>query len=413
MAIYLVRHAMMKSERIKRLFLLTISLLLVELILGVASWTLPVVQYSLAPPWERDKPTIADSLFGFRGNPLFPDHDESGYRNEFIPRRANAVTLGDSQTYGTSVDREATWPRLVSNQSGLTVYNMALGGYGPGHYLLQLEDALRQSPQLIIVAFYFGNDLYDAFSLSHRVLTIAELATSGTRAAAQAVEAKKPLANDVNNLFNRGQKQVDQAPSIRRWLSDNSKLYGLLRALRYALGGRNESSLLSKNFDNAVAALTETDRLYSSVVEADEWRTILTAPYRGRVLDDTDPRIRMGFEISQASLLAIKRRLKDTQVRLAVLLLPTKENVFWARVKRPDEQLGLASMVANENRLRAELIAILQNHDIQFLNLLEPLRAAPHQPYFEDADGHPNEVGHQVIADQVVRWLKVAHSTDW
>ena len=65
-------------------------------------------------------------------------------------------------------------------------------------------------------------------------------------------------------------------------------------------------------------------------------------------------------------------------------------------------------MIANENRLRNELIATVRDESIPFLDLLEALRAATRQPSFEDTDGHPNRTGHRIIAGEVVQWIEAA-----
>ena len=76
---------------------------------------------------------------------------------------AFAVAIGDSQTYGDEVAREQAWPQRLAALSGRSVYNLALGGYGPVEYDRLLPEALELSPRVVLVGLYAGNDFADAY----------------------------------------------------------------------------------------------------------------------------------------------------------------------------------------------------------------------------------------------------------
>ena len=106
--------------------------------------------------------------------PLFPDvgaygpNDLLGYRNRAIPHSANIVILGDSQTYGNNAVVERNWPGFMLSElkpEGATVYNISVGGWAAPQYLNMLEKALVFGPEVIIVAFYTGNDPLESFML--------------------------------------------------------------------------------------------------------------------------------------------------------------------------------------------------------------------------------------------------------
>ena len=67
------------------------------------------------------------------------------------------VAPGDSQTYGTGVGADQAWPRILESIGGLPVYNMGVGGYGPTHSLLLLDEARTFQPSVVVEAFYFDN----------------------------------------------------------------------------------------------------------------------------------------------------------------------------------------------------------------------------------------------------------------
>jgi hypothetical protein len=46
----------------------------------------------------------------------------------------------------------------------------------------------------------------------------------------------------------------------------------------------------------------------------------------------------------------------------------------------------------------------LDAQKVPYVDMLAPLRASSAQPYFENADGHPNPLGHDVIAAELARY---------
>ncbi len=61
-------------------------------------------------------------------------HDRWGFRNSDVPAKADIVAIGDSVTYGYSASADKSWPAWLAQFSGRSVYNLALGGYGPPDY---------------------------------------------------------------------------------------------------------------------------------------------------------------------------------------------------------------------------------------------------------------------------------------
>ena len=95
-------------------------------------------------------------------------HDAWGFRNKTVPASTNIVAIGDSQTYGASAAAKDSWPSTLQRISKLSVYNLALGGYGPVQYFHLLTTyATKLKPKIIIVGFYFGNDLLETYRIVH------------------------------------------------------------------------------------------------------------------------------------------------------------------------------------------------------------------------------------------------------
>lgn len=90
--------------------------------------------------------------------------DEHGFRNS-PPEKADygIVALGDSFTRGSGV--ASPWPQTLSEITGSSVLNLADAGIGPQDELTLLRQyGLNKQPQWVILAYFEGNDLYDAAS---------------------------------------------------------------------------------------------------------------------------------------------------------------------------------------------------------------------------------------------------------
>lgn len=397
-----------RSEQAKCFVLVLASLVLAELLLHLLGAASHDIRSVLTPPVERNTRWVEDTRLRLRSNPLWLEHDANGYRNAHAMTHADIVALGDSNTYGSFVAREAAWPQLLADRTGVSVYNMGVGGYGPGQYFLQIEDALRLSPKLIIVALYFGNDFVDTFVLAQRNPEIRALASlTVSNRTAQSLETSEALQRLEREMSRRSQcsevspsmaNRKQPVPSATgRWLAHNVMLYALvsnlIATLREQLPAREMPALSTASTGNCAN------------FAGGKWRTSFNVPYVSAALDKRDPRIELGFEISRTALERIHRRVRADGGELLLVLLPTKESAFWDKIAKPERFAGLRELVAEEARWRVQLTDALRKQDVPILDLLPALRDAPVQPYFENTDGHPNEAGHRLIADVIADYL--------
>jgi hypothetical protein len=353
------------------------------------------------------QPLIPDQRLGLRGNAAYPDHDEWGYRNPARPARAEVVALGDSQTYGTGVRRDEAWPPALERRLGVNVYNMGNPNFGAPHYWLELEHALSLEPHVVLVTVYFGNDFYDAFRLAAINAEVGAFVDGEVLDRAQALEAQAPLATIGQTLFEPTVGERRELGTVRRLLSQYSRSYSLASTLSRRLSERARlPQVESREFASTWRSLTAERRALASAYDGDDWRTILTPLYRREVVDYRDPRIEAGLAVIRASLAHITERCQEAGVRLIVVFIPTKENVFAGRIHHLEAHAPLPQLVADEEALKQTLVEDLEALDVEYVDLLGPLRGAPAQPYFEDLDGHPSVAGHEAIATEIDRILK-------
>ena len=165
---------------------LTIALGLVEIFFRVfPNWVPREVRVN--PPARRVKAFVdetydlmqsdGDLYHLMRGSlvPLSPDQDKvvahvhmitdaHGFRNS-PPEQATygIVALGDSFTRASGV--ASPWPQLLAETTGIDVLNLGDVGFAPQDELKVLRQyGLKKQPQWVIMAYFEGNDLYDAAS---------------------------------------------------------------------------------------------------------------------------------------------------------------------------------------------------------------------------------------------------------
>ena len=388
-------------QRRKQMIFVAIAALLVvasiELILGVArrvSGRIEVLLYPDEGMW------IPDELVGRRGNPDYPGHDEWGFRNPVVPVTARIVALGDSLTYGTMVESEESWTRQLEQISDISTYNMAFGGFGPTHELLLWDEARRLDPEVVIVAMYAGNDLYDCFNLTYGGENLKDLRSTEPAI----IDAVKALRGDDmrGNLRDHGEPYTP----LRAWVRKNSSIYGLLRALRDVVFGR-----YWRDDPEWKQAKSQANYPGNAAFESAEAKTVFTIARRTVALNFDDVRIREGHRIALAALQRLHQITSEAGAQMVVLLLPTKEYVFSERVfaegGEPIE--GYSALLGNERAMWAETRRFLAEHSIPHIDSLTTLRASfsdGKQPFRRDIDGHLNAHGNRQIAELMYSELR-------
>lgn len=165
---------------------LAIALGLVEVLMRAFPNWVPA-QVRVNPPSRRVKAFIdetydlrqsdGDLYYYMRGKivPLSTDQnhviahvhmmtDAHGFRNS-LPEKARygIVALGDSFTKASGV--ASPWPQKLAEYTGSDVLNLGEVGLGPQDELKVLQQyGLKKQPHWVIMAYFEGNDLYDAAS---------------------------------------------------------------------------------------------------------------------------------------------------------------------------------------------------------------------------------------------------------
>lgn len=397
-------------------FIAIIILIVIEISLQITSLISPRINILLSRQIVT-KRSIKDKALGLRPNPLYFEHDRKGFRNKSVPNKVNIVAMGDSQTYGGSVSRNQAWPQQLEKLSKIKTYNMAFDGYGPAHNLLLLEEAIDLKPELIINAFYAGNDLYDSYSLIYNRKQLLKLKSPDQKVINAILELEniEPLDEKIFRLLKMsiiiGEKDRPLTYGVfKEFLAEHSKLYGLLRILKLSI----IINLNNKDKNNSWKSIkqhTIKHKGFCQIFDNGDLRMIFTPDYRMCAVNLDDPRIAEGLRISLETIRLMNERAKKREIGFIVLFLPTKEMVYRDIVYEESADIPKAykTLIENEELFWQKTKVFLRNQRIYFIDALPALRAGiknGNQPYKVSPDGHLNSIGQRAVAELIYSEIK-------
>jgi hypothetical protein len=285
--------------------------------------------------------------------------DAYGFRNEAASAKPpDVILLGDSFGVGSGTTQEATWASLLAREHDLAIYNLSIEGAGPWQELINFEleiDRVRPREGAIVLwEFFSGNDLDDPY---YAPLTVSEL----------------PWQGRVARLVYALKKFRYRSP--------------LRRVLLHVSGEWNaRENVIVRDFPGGHKIL------FYAPHDANRRRT------REDVLRHPN------FAALSNVVAAMKRLADERHLRLAIVCLPSKEEVYsWSLDGAQPwstgaETSGFADALGELSRARG----------IAFLDL-KPRMVAESRRTFEESnelfwwwdDMHWNAAGHRIAASIV------------
>jgi lysophospholipase L1-like esterase len=357
-------------------------LVIAELTLQVAALMDPEWDYILS----RRARLVPDDVLEYRLSPDHPDHDMRGFRNISIPEKADVVVIGDSQTYGTGVPADQSFPRQLARMRGYVVYSMAAGGYSPPQYLRLYDEATALKPELIVVGLYLGNDLAEAFRFVYSQDWAPDLSHSNP--------------DTADEFFKAERIRPSQPPKNFKGKDDFFKLQNLANAVR-----RIVRKSMNQNTEERWQSLREKAAANGQfILETTSVNTIFTSSRRLNALDQSSPRNREGLRITLEAIWRLNEKAGRAGIRMLVVLIPTKELVFRRYVLAADgvePTQTYINLVRNESDLWMRIRNEFDNLGIEYVDPLPELRRALNSGrmiYDISQDGHPRKAGYAAIA---------------
>lgn len=338
----------------------------------------------------------SDSILGHKIEVPSTGFDDWGFRNKHVPLSAPIVAVGDSHTFGNTAMMDDAWPAVLGRTTGLEVYNLGLGGYGPNQYYhLFMTKALQLKPKWVICGLYMGDDFENAFSITHGLKFWASLREGHW---------------DVMSPDNWDPGPPVWGANIRNWLSRHSMMYRIIF--------HGPSVAVLKEFIRFRQVATGSDPYTTSVIRED--RNIREA-FRplgiAESLNQTSNLIREGMRITFHLIEEMDKECRKEGCKLLVVIIPTKETVF-ANYIEQDPKLHLYEtlhkVIVNERQAKSEMVKYFDDHRIKYIDVLPALeRSVEKQLYAQTTrDMHPGRNGYRVIGETVARYFTTQGSLD-
>lgn len=338
----------------------------------------PVVKWRYAP--------------GFRGRFQHPEFggeefvvNARGYRDAEWPTTRDpdefrVLVLGDSLTVGLGVTRDEAFPALLERALAarasrpVRVLNAGVSGYGPGEEAMVLHELAEDlRPDLVIAAFYDGNDLEDAriaaFNVRRALGNVTMLPSELARAGRL----------DPAHLWGR------QDPDERTLPRPQWKHVLGFRSARFV---DDRVRQLRVRWFGAPPAAVFNDTMLASMLTVD----------RARVIDEN-------YALCVAAERWMDTRAKYAGARFVCLRLPTQLQVDDAQWQALITRLRLPREQFDVTLPGRKLVEDLLRSGVHAIDAAPALRAAPGEARTFFAEGHPNRSGHARIAALLDRMI--------
>lgn len=352
----------------------------------------PLLGWSLRPgarAWEMDEGQ-AWSVINSHG---YRDRERSLAKPPGVFRVA---VLGDSYTEARQVDMATVFTALAEAELNrlhccqnrtVEVLNFGVGGFGTGQELLQLRERVWPfSPDLIVLQVFMGNDIFN----NSRALNI-----SGTDISPYFLLKDGQLVLDES--FRHGSRYHPTYMALKNFGADLVNGSVLLQAAFKLVRARAQQRELARHSAGAPAAPTDP-----------------TAPPRfyRRFLafqPPTLPSMVEAWQVTEALIAEFGREVRRHGVPLLMIVMPSRHQIH------PDPQgletyrqeYGIESLEYADERVAA----VAAQNGFSVLPLSTPLREeamriGKYVGGFKNTapnDGHLNELGHRVVARELVR----------
>jgi lysophospholipase L1-like esterase len=292
------------------------------------------------------------------------------------------VVLGDSITEALQVPLEATFPavteaRLAGGRTPVEVLNLGVSATGTGQqYLLFHERGRRLSPDVVVLAFFTGNDVRN----NSRALN-PDTALPYPVIGPEGRLAREP---DGTPRFS----PVQSTGSVRQFLRERLTSYRFFAARSRGIGPL--TARLPRFF-------TAADASANAHTAADEETSL------GHYREAPSPAWREAYDATFELLADLEAEVRRAGAVLFVVVIPApwELSVKWQRVPMTGSGWDL-------ERPERALMEILRARHVPALSVRNLLRAEMERgnDIFFAADGHLNPRGHRIIGEALAAVLR-------
>jgi lysophospholipase L1-like esterase len=330
--------------------------------------------------------------------------DAEGFRNRDVRERFDIAALGDSFTDAMTMEAEASWPSQLEKRMGVAVQNYGTAGFGPQQERLVLQDfVLQHRPRVVVLAYFAGNDLFDAEAFD-------QFQRSG-------VEAREAPGWRIKEVVSR---------------ADTWFITSALRAsIRWA-GKPHDAPLAAAAAEPHEPGIPESagaafDRgMFTVPIGQRVVRFAFMPPYLNTLnFSESDLRARAGWRLTSTAIHDMRELSRSSGATFVVMFVPFKSQVYLPLVESAFSHSTLRAAlsfyldiyerpvdldVLHRNRFaqNALMRQLCEAEHIPFLDttaVLEARLQAGENVYFPD-ESHLNEAGEAVVADTLATFLR-------
>lgn len=336
--------------------------------------------------------------------------DREGFRNGATREHIAIAALGDSFTDALMLSVGQAWPARLEQILGMPVQNYGTAGFGPQQELYVLQDyAIKHRPRVVVVAYFAGNDIFDAQYFARFEQSKAEPAEMAGWRIKKIVMRYETLYSYTllrvafHGMFRKGNTDAPADHPSRDAANTASEL--ATRALPRAYFDRGMFHVPIAGHDAAFALMPPYLR---------------TLTYSRAALEALP-----GWALTRHAYQEMKQLADQQGARLVVMYIPFKSQLYLPLLERsfPTEELNRdLKFYFRENQSDADATTMNKNlfaqnemmkdfcaeAGILLLDLTPALRRQIEQGnsmYFSD-DAHWNTAGHDLAARELAEFLK-------
>jgi lysophospholipase L1-like esterase len=332
--------------------------------------------------------------------------DAEGFRNHAVREKFDVAALGDSFTDAMTMAAEASWPARLERRLGAQVQNYGTAGFGPQQELLVLEDFVaRHRPRVVVLAFFAGNDLFDAEAFD------AFQRSGGTQQRTAQGWRIKDVVSRADTWF-----VVSALRAGGRWMRRPQEVVEAATSAERPVGTTGLEGG-APSFDRG---------MFNVPVAGHRLPFALMPPYLNTLnFSERELEARPGWRLTRDAIAEMRTVSQSFGASFVVMFVPFKSQVYLPLVERAFATEDLRSAFrfyleaygreVDVDRLRANRLA--QNRLMQrfcaaaaipFVDTTSALEERVQQGenvYFPD-ESHLNEAGEAILADTLAAFLR-------
>lgn len=344
-----------------------------------------VVEYLDTSPFVKFRADTVVRSQGFRGNDEEFAYewrtDRRGFKNapEIATRdQVDVVALGDSFTEGMGVATEFTWPARLS-QAGFPTYNLGVQGYAPSQLAGAFQGyGLSLRPRIVVIGYCAGTFAREKAFQDIEAAKRARSFTGGIQSFVDR-EIRQQRRFLTTTLFEAGYSAFASGVTVVK---------GLFGVARYPI-------------PPPIPVVDEEFQRY-----ANELAAVGGFPFDIRQVKEEGSLWRS----AQQAFLDVRNRGRTIGARTILVYLPGRGSSYYER--------GTGRRLAADSFEVMEADALerfCRTHGIPFLNPSTRIRAyvasipagAPQDAYpYLRLDGHMSSKGHELVAEEILAFLR-------